>query len=128
MNINELMKGKYLKKEDCPSPVLYTIRNFTVENVAQENQPQEMKGIMWFNEVEQGLVMNNTNLQLAAQAFGTMETTEWTGRQIVVYADPTVSFGGKMVGGLRLRGPKKQAENAQQPAGDAFDESQDIPF
>jgi hypothetical protein len=105
-NINQMMPSKYLKKEDFPSPALVTIRSFTHDNVAQQGQPEEKKWVMHFEEFENGLVMNSTNLQLCAAALASEETDEWIGQQVVVYTDPNVSFGGKLTGGLRIRARK----------------------
>ena len=102
-NISQMMPSKYLKKEDFPVPALVTIRSFSHDNVAQQGQPEEKKWVMHFNEFEAGMVMNPTNLQLAAAALGSEETDDWIGRQIVVYNDPNVSFGGRLTGGLRVR-------------------------
>lgn len=102
-NINQMMPSKYLKKEDFPQPALVTIRSFTQDNVAQQGQPEEKKWVMHFNEFENGMVMNSTNLQLAAIALGSEETEDWVGHQVVVYNDPNVSFGGKLIGGIRIR-------------------------
>jgi hypothetical protein len=107
-NINQMMPSKYLKKEDFPTPALVTIRSFTHDNVAQQGQPEEKKWVMHFNEFENGMVMNSTNLQLAAQALGSEETDEWVGKQIVVFSDPNVSFGGKLIGGIRIRAVKRR--------------------
>lgn len=109
MNINQMMPSKYLKKDDVPQPALVTIRKFSHENVAQQDQAEEKKWVLHFDEFDRGLVMNSTNLQLAAVALGSDETDEWVGRQIVLYSDPNVSFGGKLVGGLRLRAVRTKA-------------------
>ena len=108
-NINQMMPSKYLKKEDVPQPALVTVRSFSQDNVAQQGQPEEKKWIMHFNEFENGLVMNSTNLQLTAMAMGSEETEDWIGKQIVLFSDPNVSFGGKLVGGLRIRAVRKKA-------------------
>ena len=105
MKIGQMIGGKYLKKEDCDPPILATIERFAEENVAKEDQPEELKWVMYFSDNDKALVMNSTNLQLAAIAFGTQETDEWIGRQLVLYHDPNVSFGGKLVGGVRVRAP-----------------------
>lgn len=108
MKISAMMPSSYLKKEDVPSPALVTVRKFTNENLAQDGQPEEKKWVMHFDEFDRGLVMNPTNLQLAAQAMGSDDTDDWIGHQIVLYTDPNVSFAGKLVGGLRLRAPKRK--------------------
>lgn len=115
MKISAMMPSSYLKKEDVPTPALVTISRFTHENLAQDGQPKDEKWVMHFNEFDRGLVMNPTNLQLAALALGSDDTDDWLGRQIVLYTDPNVSFGGKLVGGLRLRA-RKQSRPAAAPA------------
>lgn len=131
MNINQMMPSTYLKKEDVMQPALVTIRRFTQENLAQQNAPEELKWIMHFAEFDKGLVMNPTNLQLAALALGSEETDHWIGKQIVLYTDPNVSFAGKPVGGLRLRAMKRKAQPAPPPPAPAtaFDDlDDDVPF
>lgn len=126
-NINQMMPSKYLKKEDFPAPALVTIRTFTQDNVAQQGQPEEKKWVMHFNEFENGMVMNSTNLQLAAAALGSEDTDDWIGKQVVVYNDPNVSFGGKLMGGIRIRQMRKAAPAAaQRPT--ARQEMPPVPF
>ena len=115
MKIGQMMAGKYLKKEDCDPPMMVVIDRFEEENVAREDQPEDMKWVMYFKDNEKGLVMNSTNLQLAAIAFGTQETDEWIGRSLVLYHDPNVSFAGKLVGGIRVRAPKGQKKPVKSP-------------
>jgi len=133
MRIGELKESKYLKKEDVGQGKLLTIRELKQENVAGDNQPEEIKGVMYFNEVAKGVVMNWTNLQLTAQACGSEETDDWPGKQVVLYEDPNISFGGKLVGGIRIRAPKQQATTGSASSGTGkeaieqqFDD--DIPF
>jgi hypothetical protein len=136
MKIGQMMAGKYLKKEDCDPPMLATIERFEEENVAREDQPEDLKWVMYFENNEKGLVMNTTNLQLAAKAFGTEETDDWIGKQIVLYHDPNVSFGGKLVGGIRVRAPKGKSKLEQskkspdpRPEPPPFDDmDSDVPF
>ena len=104
--ISQMLNSKYLKKDDVGDGVLVTFRDFKHVNVAQEDSPADMKWVAYFNELEKPLVMNGTNLQVAAAAMGSEDTDDWLGKKIVLYTDPNVSFGGKLVGGIRLRAPK----------------------
>lgn len=115
MKIGELTPSKYLKKDDFPEPALLTIKNITRENVALPNQPKKERACVWFNEREKGMVFNTTNLNRAAKAFGSDETDDWIGKRLVVYFDENVEFGGDMVGGLRVRAPKKTAQEPATP-------------
>lgn len=131
MKIGQMMESKFLKKEDVDPPKLVTIRGFSQQNAGRDDAP-EMKWTMSFQELGKPMVMNSTNLQLCAQALGSEETDHWIGKQIVLYNDPSVQFQGKLIGGIRIRAPKKRPvtqaapEPAPVAADDPFDD--DIPF
>jgi len=107
MKISQIRDSKYLKKEDCGSGILVTFSHLTQENLAMEGQPEELKWIMHFRETNiKPMALNSTNAQLIAAFMGSEETDDWTGRPIVLYADPSISFGGKLTGGIRARAPR----------------------
>lgn len=106
MNIDEMKKSKYLKRADVGQGKLLTIREIKKENVALESKPRDDQFVLYFNEEEKGMVLKWTNIQLIAKALGTKETSEWVGKQIVLYDDPNVTFGTEIVGGIRCRPPK----------------------
>lgn len=122
MNINDMKESRYVKKEDVGDGVIVTIAGLTQENLAMENQPPEMKWVMAFRENIKPLVLNSTNAQLCAKALNSPETDDWTGKQVILFNDPNVSFGGKLTGGVRIR---KNQQAAPVPV-DAFDD--DVPF
>lgn len=108
MNINELKKSKYLKKEDCGNGIVVTIRQCMMENVAKQGEPEEEKAVLYFVELEKPIVVNSTNAQLIAAITGSEETDDWNGHKIVLYSDPNVTnMQGKVVGGIRVRAPKQ---------------------
>ena len=126
MKIGEMKESKYLRKEDVGQGRLFTIQSLIQENVAMDKQPEELKWVMYFEEEEKGIVLNWTNIQLAAQATGSEETETWIGKKIVLYADPNVSFGGKLVGGIRIRAAKQAARKTGEQTKPT--EGEDIPF
>lgn len=130
--LSEMLPSRFLKKDDAPKPMLLTIADIEQVNVAPDGQPAENKWTMTFTELDKPLVMNSTNLHLAAAACGSEDTDQWMGKKIVLYHDPNVSFGGKLVGGLRLRAPKNQVNTPpapmKKPAGKFDDMEDDIPF
>jgi hypothetical protein len=109
MKIHDMMPSKYLKKEDVGKGVLVTVKSLSRANVAMEGEPVEHKYLLHFNELEKPLVMNSTNIQLCAQALDSEDTDHWIGKQLVLYTDPNVSFGGKITGGVRIRAPRTTA-------------------
>lgn len=99
-------EGKFLKKEDFPQPALLTITGFKRENVARDDEPQEMKWVVYFQEIDRGLALNVINTQSLKIATGRESSEESIGCKVVLYNDPNVSMGGKLVGGVRVRAPR----------------------
>jgi hypothetical protein len=111
--VHEMIESKFLKKEDAERPVLATISTVDQQNVAAPGAGNEMKWCMHFKELDKPLVLNSTNIQLCKSIFGSDDTDDWLGKQIVLYNDPNVSYAGKLTGGIRVRAPKKQAQAPQ---------------
>ncbi len=114
MNINELTTSKYLKKEDVSPPLIVTISGITQENLAKDGEAPEMKYILQFSENLKPMVLNLTNGKLIAIVTKSEETDDWIGKKITLWNDPTVSFGDKMTGGIRVQLPQAAAVAAPQ--------------
>lgn len=134
-SFEQMIESKYLKKEDVTPDKLYTIRHFELVNAAQEGESPEMKWCMYFEEVDKGILLNSTNIQLMKLALGVEGPAQAIGRKIVLFNDPTVSFGGKLVGGIRLRAPRLRqpkpapAKPASVPNAETLEDlDSDIPF
>jgi hypothetical protein len=131
--IHEMLESKFLKKEDVGGGVLLTVESVIQKNVAQQGADPEMKWCMTFEENDKPLVLNSTNIQLCQKIFNSDDTDDWTSQRIVLYTDPNVSYAGKIVGGVRVRAPKKTAPAPVQkakPAAVAVEDAEDddIPF
>lgn len=117
MNISQLKESRFLKKDDVMRPILVTIKGVTQENLALQGQPPEFKWILHFMEPNsKPMVLNSTNGQIIAQILGSDETDHWTGKQIVLYNDPSISFQGRLTGGIRVRAPRTASQTAPRPA------------
>ena len=57
-------------------------------------------------DTDQKLILNKENNRTLIEGFGTDETDDWIGRTVEAYYEPDIQFGGKRVGGLRLRLPQ----------------------
>jgi len=112
MHISALKQSKFLTRHDVQQPILVTIKEVFQDNVAKEGAPEEMKWCLSFSDCEKPMVLNSTNGQIIASITKSEETDEWPGQKIVLYDDPNVSFGGKLVGGIRVRAPRGQAAKA----------------
>lgn len=115
MNIAGLKQSNFLTRADVGSGVLVTIREVHQENVAKQGAPEELRWCLSFDEYEKPMVLNSTNGQIIASITKSDETDEWTGHKIVLYDDPNVSFGGKLVGGIRVRAQRKPNPPANAP-------------
>lgn len=111
-SINDLKSSKFLKKEDVGEGSLVTIKGVHQENVAKEGAEPEMKWCITFNEFDKPMVLNSTNGQLIGKITGIEDDIEngWIGKQVVLYNDPSVSFGGKIMGGIRVRARKDKSD------------------
>lgn len=114
-HISQIKDSKYLTKEDCGRGILVTIKGWSQANVAKQGEPEETKYILLFHEQEKGMVLNSTNAQLIAKICGSEEIDHWTGRQIVLFNDPNISFAGRITGGIRARAPKQSYQQQQRP-------------
>ena len=118
-NINEMTQSKYLKQSDVPDPVIVTVQGVKQVNMEKDGEAPEYKWAIKFNEFKQPMVLNATNIHVAAKIFQSDNTDTWTGKEIIIYTDPTVSFGGQVVGGLRFRGQEKAPVKASAGIRDA---------
>ena len=109
MNINDMKESNYVKKTDVEPPIKVTITGISQKNLAQQGDPEEMKYILEFKECKP-LVLNVTNSQLISMALKSEETDDWVGKEIVLFNDPTVSYAGKITGGVRARAVKGKAK------------------
>lgn len=122
--LSDIRDSKYLKKDDVGGGIQATIFKFEEANVAMENQPPEMKWLVYFKELEKPLVLNSTNAQAIAEIFGIDELNDSIGKKVILYTDPNVSFAGKRVGGIRVKACKgkpaaaKGTKNAAPEPGD----------
>lgn len=114
MHISQLKQSRFLTRNDVGRGMLVTIRSISQENVAKEGAPEELRWVVSFDETEKPMVLNSTNGQIIASITKSEETDNWVGHKVVLYDDPNVSFGGKLVGGIRCRAPRNQP--AQAPA------------
>jgi hypothetical protein len=95
--------SKYLSKEDVGEDgMILTIKGFTMETMKGDNG-EEDKVVMHFEEDMKPMILNRTNSQLISVATGAKVAGDARGKQIIVYNDPTIAFGGKITGGLRIR-------------------------
>src|SRR5215470_3755973 len=97
--------AKYLKKEDIPSPVNTSILWIKEEDVTAPGKGTEKRLVLYFDEVKKGLVLNTANAEALAEITGTDDYEKWTDTTVQLCVDPDVTYGGKKIGGIRIRKP-----------------------
>lgn len=105
---SDMRESKFLKQTDVGAGVVMTVTGCARHNVAKEGAEEEQKWCLELQESDKPLVLNATNIQLCERVFGSDDTDHWVGKKIVLYVDPTVSYGGKVTGGIRVRAPRQK--------------------
>ena len=116
-NLGSRFPGKYLAKGDFEPPI-----KATISRVAEEKMKGEDKTVFYFSnpssemDISRGVVCNKTNWKTIARMHGqdpddpTIDDQQWTGTEIVLYNDPSVTYynddGEEIRGGIRMRPPQ----------------------
>ena len=102
--ISEMLPSSYLKQSDTDeNGVICTVSKVEQKNVARDDEAPEHKWIVYFAEIEKAMVLNSTNINALAKACNSDDTDDWVGKEVVLYVDPTIGYGGKVTGGLRIK-------------------------
>ena len=100
--------GNYLKKEDVLKPQVVRVIDVFEDELPGESRK---KLIAKFAEFEKPMVLNSTNIKRFVKMFGTADTGQWRG-EVTLYVDHDIEFGGRTVGGLRVRPAKANGPEA----------------
>jgi hypothetical protein len=107
--------AKYLKKEDIPSPINTSILWIKEEEVTAPGKGTETRLVLYFDGLKKGLVLNTANAEALAEITGTDGYEQWSDVPIELYVDPDVKYGGKKIGGIRIRKPTLVQVPVQEP-------------
>lgn len=102
MNINAAFPSQYLKASDLGTrTVEVVIAHVAIEPVGQDKQ---QKPVLYFEGKQKGMVLNRINSKKIAELASTVETDDWTGVRVALYAT-TTEFAGDTVECLRIKAP-----------------------
>lgn len=103
-DLDEAYGSKYLGVVDIGDRKIRTkIVRVTKENVkVRDSDRLNKRFLIFFQNIDKPLVLNPTNKDTLVRAFG-KEPANWLGATVGIYVDPTVKFGVKVTGGVRLR-------------------------
>lgn len=99
MKTSDVFPSQWLAAADVETPTNVTVKGVTVEEIGRD---KERKPVIWFNELNKGLICNKTNWTNLAKLCGSDDSDEWSGRAVQLYA-AAVQFGGEEVNAVRVR-------------------------
>ena len=97
--------AQYLKKEDLSDPVNSELLWVKEEKVTPPGKGTTTRLVAYFEGLSKGLVLNTANCETLAEITGTGDPNEWKDVALQLYVDPDVKYGGKKIGGIRIRKP-----------------------
>lgn len=111
-SFNDLLPGKFYGKDDVLNgPITLTIAGFEKGALkGKDGGKDEPASFITFEGTDRRLVVKPWTIENLREC-GFANQAEAIGKQVEAYHDPKVSFGGKKVGGLRLR----KAESGKAP-------------
>ena len=101
MKASDYNKSKWLKADDLDEARKLRIRDVSVERIGIGKDQEKL--VVWFEDEDQGLVLNSTNNRTLMDAFGD-ETDDWAS-QVIVLFPTTADYRGRQVAALRVRIP-----------------------
>ena len=104
MKFSQMFPSRFLSKDDVTKSRILTIESVEMEEVESEDGKAE-KPICYFVEDDsKPLILNKTNAEVLRDLFGE-DSENWATNPIEVYHDPSIRFGTKKTGGIRVRKP-----------------------
>ena len=95
--------SQYLKKEDLSDPVDTELLWVKEEKVTAPGKGTKTRLVAHFDGLSKGLVLNSANCEILAEITAIDDPNEWKDVALQLYVDPDVTYGGKKIGGIRIR-------------------------
>jgi len=97
-------ESRYLKHQDLEgNDWVVTIKNVTRDDIKDRDGTSKKKFILHFNEVDKGLVLNTTNMNMLYKLLLSDDSDDWTGKRITLYVKEDIEMGGEIMSGIRIR-------------------------
>jgi len=100
----DVFPSRYLGKDDVQKPTRSTIADVRMETIKTDHGDEEKAVMLFTDESMKPMIVNATNWDCLEAAYG-LDTDAWLGKPVEVYVDPGIMFGGRRVGGVRVRIP-----------------------
>lgn len=91
--LDDLFPSKYLKASDvAEADLVVTIKGIDQETMKNQEGKEEKKPVLFFKEVQKGIVLNQTNAKQIAKLHGP-DVDQWTGKKIALFSMEVDAFG-----------------------------------
>ena len=112
MKVDELGSSNYITKSDVDPPVRVTVIEPKPhkKNMAKDGQKPDVKLIVTLKEFSKEFVCNIVNFNRIELETGESDSDNWVGKQFNLWYDPSIEFGDKIVGGIRVLIPQPQVQ------------------
>ena len=105
MKASKLFPSEFLRAVDVEdSPIKVRMRGVQMKDVGGDHKP-----VLYFQDIDTGLVLNKTNANTIAELHGD-DIDGWGGKEIVLFAT-TTDMKGKNVPCIRVRGVRLPSSN-----------------
>ena len=108
MKTVDVFPSKYLKAEEelfDNGDVVATIKDVVLESLKSRERGEENKPVMYFKELQKGLIVNKTNWGICAKLFGSDDSDDWRGERIGLTTVDVDAFGD-VVKAIRIKSQK----------------------
>lgn len=112
MKTNDVFPSRYLKAEDdlfAYGEVSVTIKDVRLEKLTSREKGEEDKPVIFFKELEKGMVCNKTNWGICEKLFDSKESDDWLGNRITLITVDVDAFGD-VVRAIRIKSQKPVAD------------------
>ncbi len=105
VNAKYLAGDELVDKEGKPKEFWLTIKSIEVEQVVDPlNGQKKPQGVLRFNEIQKGMILNITNGKTISMVIGSPMQQHWIGKKILVYGKEDKRHG--RVVRIKLEKPK----------------------
>jgi hypothetical protein len=108
MKASDMFPSKYLKASDAETDLTLTITRISCETMKNRDGQDEEKYVLYFKEVEKGMVINKTNKNTLVDLYGE-ETDDWIEKRVILTSVDVDAFG-ETTAALRISHKKPAAD------------------
>ena len=117
MKLSDMFPRKYASGEDLGGkPATLTVSTVRTEKMRpQAGAPEVQKYVVYFQGADKGVILSRTLAYQIADATGSDDTADWTGKRITLYPQPMTVAGKRRIA-IRARKPAAGNGTAPPPA------------